>query len=170
VTSLFGSRKSPFSGKQSMHNGFDIAAPEGAVIRAPASGQAHFVGLKGGYGNVLIVQHGRGIATLYGHLTKSLIAQGDRFTAGTPIALVGNTGRSTGPHLHYEVRVNNIPVNPKRFLPDEPVEESTIAAPAAAPQMIAADSAWPSEPVPAEQAIPSMPVPVTLTDEISPGI
>jgi murein DD-endopeptidase MepM/ murein hydrolase activator NlpD len=123
VTSLFGPRTGPLTGKNEMHDGMDIAAPEGTVIRAPASGRITFAGTKHGYGNVLILRHGRGITTLYGHLARILVAEGEMVSAGANIAQVGNTGRSTGPHLHYEVRINSIPVNPKRFLPEDEDEE-----------------------------------------------
>lgn len=151
VTSVFGMRQSPFTGKMAMHNGLDIAAPEGTVIRSPASGMVIFDGVRSGYGNVLVMRHGRGISTLYGHLSKSLVSEGLMVQAGTPIALVGNSGRSTGPHLHYEVRLNNIPVNPKRFLPEENLPEDTPPPP---PENIPekTEDTWPSIPVPAEGA------------------
>ena len=159
VTSLFGARTSPFTGEPDMHDGIDIAAPEGAVIRAPAAGQVIFSGQKGGYGNVLMLRHGRGITTLYAHLTRALVEEGIQVPSGAPIALVGNTGRSTGPHVHYEVRMNNIPVNPMRFLPVEKEPETpepTVSAPLPAP---ASPSAWPSQPVPAQPADQDVSVP-----------
>lgn len=160
VTSLFGFRNSPFTGQPAMHNGLDIAAPEGAVIRAPAAGRAVFYGEQGGYGNVLTLQHGRGITTVFGHLSRALVVEGEQVPTGAPIALVGNTGRSTGPHLHFEVRINRVPVNPMRFLPElteQTTEEVIPTAPAASPP-----TSWPAQPIPAtpaDQDLPSLPVP-----------
>jgi murein DD-endopeptidase MepM/ murein hydrolase activator NlpD len=169
VTSLFGIRNSPFTGKPAMHNGMDIAAPEGAVIRAPAAGQVIYEGEQGGYGNVLVLQHGRGITTLYGHLAKSLVSEGAYVPSNAPIALVGNTGRSTGPHLHYEVRLNNIPINPKRFLPAEEGAEEEEAMPAITqPVTPTPMPAWPSEAIPAEPVAPASPIPPTTQIEEQP--
>lgn len=168
VTSVFGMRTSPFTGKPAMHKGMDIAAPEGKVIRAPASGTVIFKGRQSGYGNVLVLRHGRGITTLFGHLSKSLLEEGDRISIGTPIALVGNTGRSTGPHLHYEVRLNNIPVNPQRFLPKDRDEQEVAAAVAAEISVDDAPSLWPSEPIPAQEVKPISPIPPTNHYEIDP--
>ena len=156
VTSLFGVRSDPFTGQPTMHDGMDIAAPEGTVVRAPAAGMVIFAGEQPGYGNAVVLRHGRGINTFYGHLVKSLVNEGQRVPSGTPIALVGNTGRSTGPHLHYEVRLNGIPVNPQRFLPEEvkdgakpayltvPVPQSPMTV---SPPTIDEAPNWPSEPV-----------------------
>ena len=116
VSSEFGPRISPFTGKLGMHEGIDIATQLNREIYAPAIGIVEFVGVKGGYGNTLVLRHGRGISTLYGHLSSILVRRGQKVLRGSVIALVGNTGRSTGPHLHYEVRVNGVPVNPRRFI------------------------------------------------------
>jgi murein DD-endopeptidase MepM/ murein hydrolase activator NlpD len=97
----------------------DIAAPHGKEVNAPSDGTVVFAGLEGGYGNVIVIDHGYGIKTRYGHLSKMLVKAGDRVKRGVPIAAVGNTGRSTGPHLHYEVRVNGIPQNPRKFILEE---------------------------------------------------
>jgi len=173
VTSVFGMRISPFTGRAAMHNGIDIAAPEGTIIRAPASGQIIFSGSRGGYGLVVVMQHGRGITTLYGHLAKSLLEEGVEVAAGAPIALVGNTGRSTGPHLHYEVRLNNVPVNPTRFLPDRPQDDPDMdesdakTAPTIAP--LTQKTTWPSEPIPAQPAEPTAIIPPTIPEDISAG-
>lgn len=119
VTSDFGHRLDPYTADQVMHAGLDIAAPHGKDVHAPADGTVVFAGLEGGYGNVLVIDHGYGIKTRYGHLSAILVKPGDKVTRGQKVALVGNTGRSTGPHLHYEVRVNGIAQNPRKFILDE---------------------------------------------------
>ena len=98
------------------HKGLDIAVAYGSPVKCAASGKVIFAGVKGGYGNCVIVEHGNGLATLYGHLSEVLVETNDRVKVGQIIAKSGNTGRSTGPHLHYEVHKNNTPVNPKLFL------------------------------------------------------
>ncbi len=98
------------------HKGVDIAAPMGTDVYCAAQGKVIFAGQKNGYGNCVIIEHGNGLATLYGHLSKILVDANQQVKIGDVIAKVGNTGRSTGPHLHYEVRKNNTPVNPKLFL------------------------------------------------------
>nr|WP_255652604.1 M23 family metallopeptidase [Myxococcus sp. XM-1-1-1] len=119
VTSDFGQRVDPYTADRVMHSGLDIAAPHGKEVYAPSDGTVVFAGLEGGYGNVIVVDHGYGIKTRYGHLAKMLVKAGDRVKRGALIAAVGNTGRSTGPHLHYEVRVNGIPQNPRKFILEE---------------------------------------------------
>jgi murein DD-endopeptidase MepM/ murein hydrolase activator NlpD len=119
VTSDFGSRLDPYTADRVMHAGLDIAAPHGKEVFAPSDGTVVFAGLEGGYGNVLVIDHGYGIKTRYGHLAKMLVKAGDKVKRGDRIAAVGNTGRSTGPHLHYEVRVNGIPQNPRKFILEE---------------------------------------------------
>ncbi|MDY7230432.1 M23 family metallopeptidase [Hyalangium rubrum] len=119
VTSDFGSRLDPYTADRVMHAGLDIAAPHGKEVFAPSDGTVVFAGLEGGYGNVLVIDHGYGIKTRYGHLAKMLVKAGDKVKRGSLIAAVGNTGRSTGPHLHYEVRVNGIPQNPRKFILEE---------------------------------------------------
>ena len=98
------------------HKGVDIAAPMGTDVYCAAKGKVIFAGQKSGYGNCVIIEHGNGLATLYGHLSKILVDANQQVKIGDVIAKVGNTGRSTGPHLHYEVRKNNTPINPKLFL------------------------------------------------------
>ncbi|WP_447950782.1 M23 family metallopeptidase [Chryseobacterium koreense] len=98
------------------HKGLDIAVPYGSDVRCAATGTVIFAGEKGGYGNCVIVSHGNGLATLYGHLSQVLVKANDVVKVNDVIAKSGNTGRSTGPHLHYEVHKNNTPVNPKLFL------------------------------------------------------
>jgi murein DD-endopeptidase MepM/ murein hydrolase activator NlpD len=116
LTSGFGSREDPFTGGHSMHSGLDIATREGAEVVSPASGIVIFAGEKLAYGNSIVVDHGRDLTTLYGHLSALLVKAGDKVDRGQHIGKVGNTGRSTGPHLHYEVRSNGVPVNPRRFV------------------------------------------------------
>ncbi|MCT3758249.1 M23 family metallopeptidase [Elizabethkingia anophelis] len=98
------------------HKGLDIAVPFGSDVRSAAQGTVIFAGQKGGYGNCVIVSHGNGLATLYGHLSSILVSPNQQIKVGEVIAKSGNTGRSTGPHLHYEVHKNNTPVNPRLFL------------------------------------------------------
>ncbi|MDC0709407.1 M23 family metallopeptidase [Stigmatella sp. ncwal1] len=119
VTSDFGQRLDPYTAERVTHAGLDIAAPHGKEIHAPSDGTVVFAGLEGGYGNVIVIDHGYGIKTRYGHLAKMLVKAGDKVKRGALIAAVGNTGRSTGPHLHYEVRVNGIPQNPRKFILEE---------------------------------------------------
>lgn len=119
VTSDFGSRLDPYTSDRVMHAGLDIAGPHGKSIVTPADGTVVFAGLEGGYGNVLVIDHGYGIKTRYGHLASIRAKAGDRVKRGDTIAAMGNTGRSTGPHLHYEVRVNGIAQNPRKFILDE---------------------------------------------------
>ncbi|MFO0596917.1 MAG: M23 family metallopeptidase [Myxococcaceae bacterium] len=119
VTSDFGSRLDPYTSERVMHAGLDIAGPHGKEVVAPADGTVVFAGLEGGYGNVLVIDHGYGIKTRYGHLASLNVKAGERVKRGDVIAALGNTGRSTGPHLHYEVRVNGIAQNPRKFILDE---------------------------------------------------
>ncbi|MGD1320464.1 M23 family metallopeptidase [Chryseobacterium sp. 2R14A] len=98
------------------HKGLDIAVPFGSDVVATAAGKVIFAGQKGGYGNCVIVSHGNGLATLYGHLSQLVAKTNDKVKVGQVIAKSGNSGRSTGPHLHYEVHKNNAPVNPKLFM------------------------------------------------------
>src|SRR5690606_14859165 len=95
------------------HKGMDIAVPYGTDVRAAARGTVIFAGAKGGYGNCVIISHGNGLATLYGHLSTIKVKANDVIEVNEVIAKSGNSGRSTGPHLHYEVHKNNTPVNPK---------------------------------------------------------
>jgi len=98
------------------HRGLDIAVAYGSDVRAAAGGTIIFSGVRGGYGNCVIISHGNGLATLYGHLSQLLVKSNEVVKVGQIIAKSGNTGRSTGPHLHYEVHKNNTPVNPKLFM------------------------------------------------------
>lgn len=115
-TSNFGIRSDPFRGTAAMHAGVDIPGPVGTPIYATADGIVSNAERRGGYGNMVEINHGKGIATRYGHLSKILVSDGARVTRGQLIALMGSTGRSTGPHLHYEVRIDGHAVNPVPFL------------------------------------------------------
>ena len=118
MSSTFGYRVSPFTSVKKMHEGLDIAAPRGTEVLAPADGVVTFNGVKGAYGNLLVLDHGYGLVTRFGHLSQILVQPGTRVKRGDRIALVGNTGRSTGDHLHYEVRIDGVPVNPTRYILD----------------------------------------------------
>ena len=115
-TSNFGIRSDPFRHTAAMHAGVDIPGPVGTPIYATADGIIAHAGRQGGYGNMVEISHGKGIATRYGHLSKILVADHARVTRGQLIALMGSTGRSTGSHLHYEVRIDGHAVNPVPFL------------------------------------------------------
>ncbi|MGA8179642.1 MAG: M23 family metallopeptidase [Desulfobacterales bacterium] len=116
LSSGFGYRISPFTGLREFHKGFDISSREGTTIIATADGVVTFAGKNGLYGNMIKIDHGHGMMTRYGHLEKMLKKRGDAVKRGDVIALMGNTGRSTGPHLHYEVFLNGLPVNPKKYI------------------------------------------------------
>ncbi len=116
ISSPFGPRVHPISGVMKMHTGIDIAAERGTKIYAPAPGVVTFSDRKGGYGNALIIDHGYGVSTLYGHCQTLLVSAGHTVKKGQVIALVGSTGYSTGPHLHFETRLNDIPVDPMQYL------------------------------------------------------
>jgi murein DD-endopeptidase MepM/ murein hydrolase activator NlpD len=116
ITSNFGVRVDPISGEQRQHHGIDIAAPRGTPIGAAAAGTVVFAGRRGGYGNTVIVEQADGRQALYAHAEQLLVNVGDRVEMGQVIATVGSTGRSTGPHLHFEVRENGQPVNPSSVL------------------------------------------------------
>jgi murein DD-endopeptidase MepM/ murein hydrolase activator NlpD len=117
ITSLYGYRKSPFTGQPEFHEGVDIRV-NGEPIVATADGCVKFAGWRGGYGLAVIIDHGNGFETIYGHNSSLKVKRGDFVRRGQIIAFGGNTGRSTGPHLHYEVRKNGKPINPLRFMVD----------------------------------------------------
>jgi murein DD-endopeptidase MepM/ murein hydrolase activator NlpD len=116
LSSGFGYRVSPFTGLREFHKGLDFAGRKGTKIIAPADGVVSFVGRNGSYGKMIKIDHGHGIITRYGHLQKALKKRGEAVKRGDVIALMGNTGHSTGPHLHYEVLLNGLPVNPKKYI------------------------------------------------------
>jgi murein DD-endopeptidase MepM/ murein hydrolase activator NlpD len=117
VSSEFGWRVDPFTKGKRFHSGLDIAAPVGTPVFNPEPGSVVYAGEYAGYGNVVVVKHDRkGLYTLYGHNSKLLVARGQRVEPGQPVALVGSTGRSTGPHLHFEVHFNNKYMNPVDYL------------------------------------------------------
>lgn len=120
-TSAFGYRVHPISGRTKMHEGIDLSAPTGTPIRASGDGIVILAGRRNGYGNTVQIEHGFGYATLYGHCSRILVKEGDTVHRGQVIALVGSTGASTGPHLHYEVSVDGTKVAPDGFLIDAPV-------------------------------------------------
>lgn len=119
VTSDFSVRLDPYTGERVMHEGIDVATAMGTPVRAPADGTVVFSGVEGGYGHVLVLDHGYGLKTRYGHLSRIDVKVGDKVKRGQFVAAVGNTGRSTGPHLHYEVRVNGVADNPRKFILEE---------------------------------------------------
>lgn len=116
VTSDFGQRVDPFTAERIMHRGLDIGAAHGTPVKAPSDGLVIFAGVDGGYGKVLVLDHGYGVKTRYAHLSEIAVKAGDHIKRGERIGAIGNTGRSTGPHLHYEVRINGVPENPRKFI------------------------------------------------------
>ena len=115
ITSYFGYRRDPFTSRHSGHSGVDFAAYYGAPIVAASNGTVTFTGWQGAYGRLVIVRHSNGYYTRYGHCSKILVRRGQAVSQGQTIALVGSTGRSTGPHVHYEIRQNQRAFNPLRF-------------------------------------------------------
>lgn len=116
ITSYFGKRKDPFNNRTSdIHQGIDIASPNGTKIYAAASGKVSFSGYRSGYGYSIIINHQDGLQTLYGHTSKIYVSSGQAIKKGELIALVGSTGSSTGPHLHFELRQNQVPIDPLEF-------------------------------------------------------
>lgn len=146
ITSPFGYRY--IFGETNFHRGLDIAAPMGTAINAAADGTVTFAGVRGTYGNLVVITHDNGFVTYYAHCSKILVEVGDEVTQGTPVAAVGSTGRSTGPHCHFEVRYENEPIDPLFYLPGE------NNAPARTP----VDEEEPEEETPAEEpAEPEVP-------------
>ncbi len=116
VTSTFGPRLDPFFGRPAMHTGIDLREDTGDAVTATAAGTVTIAGSDGGYGNMVEVDHGNGLATRYAHLSLVEVAVGQRVAPGQLVGRVGSTGRATGPHLHYETRIDGVPVDPARFL------------------------------------------------------
>ncbi len=117
-SSQFGYRRDPFTRRVRLHSGSDIAAPRGTPVYATGRGVVVFAGYDGDYGRLITVDHGNGIQTRFAHLSKLLVKEGQQVEPGDRIGSVGSTGRSTGPHLHYEVRVRGKAVDPRKYLPD----------------------------------------------------
>ncbi|HRI04056.1 MAG TPA: M23 family metallopeptidase [Pyrinomonadaceae bacterium] len=120
INNEFGFRRNPFGGRSyEFHAGMDIDGERGDLVIAPAGGTVIKASWSGGYGNMLEIDHGNGLTTRYGHLSKIEVGVGDQITRGQLVAYVGSTGRSTGPHLHYELRLNDKSINPRHVLPQE---------------------------------------------------
>ncbi|MFA7585804.1 MAG: M23 family metallopeptidase [Novosphingobium sp.] len=132
ISSGFGYRSDPFTGGAAFHAGLDFRGPIGTPIYAAAKGKVSFAGVRQGYGNCVEIDHGNGLTTRYAHMSRFAVRTGQAVEAGAAIGGIGNTGRSTGPHLHFEVRINDRPVNPRPFLETAPhVFEETRDTPAA---------------------------------------
>lgn len=129
INNEFGYRRNPFGGRgYEFHAGMDIDGDRGDIVTAPANGIVTKAGWEGGYGNLIEIDHGNGLTTRYGHLSRGDVFVGDTVQRGQVLGLIGSTGRSTGPHLHYELRLNDKPINPRRFLPPEPAEIKALNA------------------------------------------
>jgi murein DD-endopeptidase MepM/ murein hydrolase activator NlpD len=116
ISSYFGQRPDPFTGRNAFHRGLDFAGPAGSQVVSVASGVVTFSKDRFGYGRTVEINHGNGYVTRYAHNQKALVAVGDTVQKGQPIALIGSTGRSTGPHLHFEVLRNGRAVDPMSFV------------------------------------------------------
>jgi murein DD-endopeptidase MepM/ murein hydrolase activator NlpD len=116
MSSSYGNRKDPFTGRRAFHSGADFPAASGTTVLAAGKGRVSYVGERSGYGNVVEVAHDAGLVTRYAHLSAFLVKEGQSVSTGTPIARVGSTGRSTGPHLHFEVRRDDRALDPARYL------------------------------------------------------
>jgi murein DD-endopeptidase MepM/ murein hydrolase activator NlpD len=116
VSSSFGERQDPINGEGAFHSGIDIEAPTGTPVRATADAEVVSAEMANGYGREIVLNHGHDVETVYGHLSAIAVIQGQHVSRGQVIGYVGQSGRATGPHLHYEVRVHNVPVNPHKYL------------------------------------------------------
>lgn len=119
ISSYFGRRADPFTGYSAVHKGLDFAGPEGTKVTSVAAGLVTYAGERSGYGQMVEINHGNGLATRYCHNEKILVKQGEMVRKGQDVALIGSTGRSTGPHLHFEVLKNGTQVDPLRFIGEE---------------------------------------------------
>ncbi len=135
LRSSFGSRSDPFSGEGAFHTGIDLAAPKGTPVHVTADGVVASTAWAGAYGKLIVIDHGNGLETCYAHLSQALVVPGEEVTRGQVIGLSGATGRATGPHLHYEVRLGGTPVNPYKYL----------GRPKPAPAQLASSRAVPSD-------------------------
>jgi len=142
LTSAYGLRVSPFTGNRQMHEGIDIAGPRGLPVLATADGIVTYSGRLAGFGNAVVLNHGFGFKSFFAHNDTTKVRVGQTVKRGQVIATLGNTGYSTGPHLHYEVLVNDVPVNPMKYIIDDNVGIASIpaqpGAPASAPGSVAA--------------------------------
>lgn len=127
INNEFGFRRNPFGGRSyEFHSGMDIDGERGDLVVSTANGTVVKAGWTGGYGNMVEIDHGNGLTTRYGHLSKVEVTVGDVISRGQLVGYVGSTGRSTGPHLHYELRLGEKPINPRHFLPPEPTDLTAI--------------------------------------------
>jgi len=138
ITGSFGHRSDPFSGKDAFHTGLDIASRYGDAVHATADGIVAEVARRGGYGRLIVIDHGLGITTWYGHLSRFATRSGTRVRLGDIIGYEGRSGHTTGTHLHYELRINNTPINPLRYLRDVPPDAMVVAlrAPSTGPRTL----------------------------------
>lgn len=153
VTSEFGLRISPLTATPEMHTGVDIAAPVGTAVLAPAPGKVLFVGEDPLYGLVAVIAHGQGYTSFLGHLDRAVVAAGQEIREDDIIGRSGNTGKSSGPHLHYELRRFGIPVDPRPFLPE--MGQAAASPPLAAPATQPDASTQPAEATPPMVEVPS---------------
>ncbi|MFY9936090.1 MAG: M23 family metallopeptidase [Silvibacterium sp.] len=128
ITSSFGEREDPFNGEGAFHSGIDISTSFGQAVRATGDGVVVTAGLASGYGREIMLDHGHGVQTLYGHLSGFAVSSGQQVQRGQVIGYVGTSGRTTGPHLHYEVRIRNTPVNPHKYLRETMDQLATAGA------------------------------------------
>lgn len=129
----FGHRSDPFTGEAATHTGIDISAPQGTPVKATADGIVVHATWNAGYGRCVVLDHGNGYQTLYGHLSRVDVIDGQEVRRGENVGEVGSTGRATGPHLHYEVRIHSTPVNPYRFLAHPSLAPASAVAPSEFP-------------------------------------
>lgn len=146
VSSSYGVRNDPFNGVPRMHTGVDLAGNYGDSVGAAMSGTIQWAGRRNGYGNLVVVDHGNGIATYYAHLSAFAVATGEVVDAGQLLGYVGSTGRSTGPHLHYEVRVNGYPIEPSSLIAFDGSEYNVNGHALGAPGTVGLAQALPKAP------------------------